>query len=85
MSVESSEDEVLQYGDENIASKNAPVPKWLIWSYIIISIWGIVCWHLYWNGSFGWLDPGYWGELQTVANTTLPTPNYDNPISNIKQ
>lgn len=50
---------------------HAPIPKWLIWSYILLPVWGIVTLVLYWNGSWGWFDRGYWHELQEAAGTTF--------------
>jgi hypothetical protein len=67
-----SEEELDQYGDTGITSGHAKVPKWLIWTYIIMPIVGIAVFYLYWNGSQGWLDRGYWKELQRAANTTFP-------------
>lgn len=69
-------DEVEYYGDPGIASKDAPVPKWLKWVYATLPFWGIVILFLYWNGSQGWLDRGYWFQLQTAANTTYPVVNW---------
>lgn len=72
------EEEHLEvYGDSGITSKDAPIPKWLLLTYIILPIWGIVVWQLYWNGSSGWLDRGSWAELQQAANTTYPFKNED--------
>lgn len=68
----SEEEEVELYGDEGIASKDTPVPRWLILTYITLPIWGIITFILFWNGSVGWLDRGYWKELQIAANTTFP-------------
>lgn len=68
-----NEEEVYE---EGVASKDAPVPKWLIWTYIILPIWGIASLIYYFNGSSGWLDRGYWHELQKAANTTFPQVNY---------
>lgn len=64
------EDEIETYGDEGITSKDAPVPTWLKLTYIILPIWGVLALWLYWNGSAGWLDRGYWQQLQKAANTT---------------
>lgn len=64
--------EVEEYGDERIATMNAPVPGWLIANYIFWPIFGIVLFYLFWNGSYGWLDRGYWQQLQRAANTTYP-------------
>ncbi|NGX58394.1 MAG: hypothetical protein K940chlam3_01301 [Chlamydiae bacterium] len=47
-------------------------PLWLNLVYIFVPIWGIVVFFLYWNGSYGWLDRGYWEQLQKAANTTFP-------------
>lgn len=58
--------------EEVIESKDIKVPRWLVWTYIILPIWGIYCLYAYWNGSHGWLDRGYWKELQQAANTTYP-------------
>ncbi len=64
------------YGDPGIASGHGKIPKWLIWSYILLPIWGIVWFILYWNGSWGWLDRGYWEQLQRASNTTYPQINH---------
>jgi hypothetical protein len=64
--------EIEEYGDEAIASYDAPVPGWLKLTYIILPIIGLVCFYLYWNGSAGWLDRGYWHQLQEAAQTTFP-------------
>jgi len=61
------------YGDDPaIASFDAPVPRWLIAVYLFLPLWGICTGIYFWNGSSGWLDRGYWGELQRAANTTYP-------------
>lgn len=73
------DDELELYGDDRIASKDAKVPNWLMFTYIFWPLWGIVWFWLYWNGSWGWLDRGYWHELQEAANTTFPIMNMDNP------
>lgn len=65
------------YADGSIVSADAKVPHWLKWVYIIMPIWGLIWFYLYWNGSEGWLDRGYWGELQKAANTTTPYINVD--------
>ena len=48
------------------------IPYWLILVYIFVPLWGFVAFYLYWNGSHGWLDRGYWEPLQKAANTTFP-------------
>lgn len=72
-------DEIEEYGEQGIASRDAPVPGWLKWCYLILPIWGFICLYLYWNGSYGWLDRGYWQQLQRAANTTFPTQNQSDP------
>lgn len=65
-------EELEEYGDVGIASKDAPVPRWLIFNYILWPIFGIVWFYYFWNGSYGWLDRGHWSQLQRAANTTIP-------------
>lgn len=55
------------------STQHGPVPKWLIWSYILLPIGGIIALIIFWNGSVGWLDRGYWHELQEAAGTTFET------------
>lgn len=62
---------------EGISSKDAKIPAWLKWIYLILPFWGILWFYLFWNGSYGWLDRGYWNELQKAANTTFPSINVD--------
>lgn len=50
--------------------KDPKVPRWLMLLYILLPIWGIYTMWVYWDGSQGWLDRGYWEELQAAANTT---------------
>lgn len=70
------EDHELElYGDPNIASRNAKVPRWLIFTYLILPIWGIFALWYFWNGSTGWFDRGYWHELQIAAKTTSASEN----------
>jgi hypothetical protein len=64
---------------ENIISKDEPIPTFLKWTYFILPIWGIIAFYLYWNGSAGWLDRGYWRQLQAAANTTFPIHNQNMP------
>lgn len=68
------EDDVEFYYDsgEMPPSKHTKVPRWLIWVYIILPIWGIFTMAYYFKGSHGYLDRGYWQELQHAANTTQP-------------
>lgn len=59
--------------DEEVPkSLDRKIPKFLIWTYILLPIWGIFWYYLFWNGSQGFLDKGdYWQKLQEVANTTF--------------
>lgn len=70
-------EELETYGDTGITSKDAPVPTWLKWVYVTLPIFGILALIVYWNGSQGWLDRGYWFQLQTAANTTYPVVNWN--------
>lgn len=64
--------EIEEYGDPGIRSLDAPVPKWLIVTFIVLPIWGVISFFIFWNGSTGWFDRGYWHQLQQAANTTYP-------------
>lgn len=70
------EEEVDTYGDTGITEADAKIPLFLKLTYAILPFWGIFALYYYWNGSVGWLDRGYWAELQRAANTTLPQVNY---------
>lgn len=66
------------YREEPIPSEENKVPKWLILTYLILPIWGLLALIFYWNGSNNsWFDRGYWAELQQAANTTFPNENAD--------
>ncbi|WP_068467643.1 hypothetical protein [Candidatus Protochlamydia phocaeensis] len=67
--------EIELYGDPGIATFDAKVPKFLLWTYTILPIWGIITFYYFWNGSYGWFDRGSWHELQIAANTTFPIEN----------
>lgn len=68
--------ELEHYGDEGIASQNAPVPVWLKFNYVFWIIFGIIWFYMFWNGStVSFFDRGYWHELQQAANTTFPPIN----------
>jgi hypothetical protein len=64
--------ELELYGEPGIASRDAPVPTWLKINYIFWIMWGFVWFYCFWNGSWGWLDRGYWQELQRAAGTVYP-------------
>lgn len=68
-------DDIELYGEPGIASADAKVETWLKVTYIILPIWGVIWFFLYWNGTSGWLDRGYWEQLQRAANTTFPIHN----------
>lgn len=73
-------EEIELYGDPGIATYDAKVPAFLKWTYLLLPIWGVIFLYVFWNGSLGgWLDPGYWRELQIAANTTLPMHNVNMP------
>lgn len=72
-------EEIEFYGDPQIESKDARIPKFLLLTYWILPFWGIFTFYLYWNGSSGWLDRGYWHQLQIAANTTFPSQNQNMP------
>lgn len=67
--------EIELYGDPGIATYDAKVSKFLLTTYIVLPIWGVICLYYFWNGSIGWFDRGYWHELQIAANTTFPIEN----------
>lgn len=71
-------DELEQYPD-GIFSKDAVVPRWLKLTYLTLPIWGVITFFIYWNGSHGWLDRGYWDQLQKAANTQYPMINLNDP------
>lgn len=58
------------YGDNEVQEyHDTPIPKFLLAVYMILPIWGVMWWALYWNGSQGFLDRGYWSDLEEVAGT----------------
>lgn len=78
--------EIESYGDPGIATYDAKVPTFLLCTYILLPIWGVIAFYMYWNGSSGWLDRGYWRDLQVAAKTTYPeikniSPQVEPPIS----
>lgn len=76
-----SDEELHEYGDPGIVSGDAKIPLWLKVTYIILPIWGIIWFALYWNGERGWLDRGYWIQLERAANTTYPSYNLNDTSS----
>ena len=73
------EKEIETYGDPRIATYDHAVPWSLILTYIFVPLWGFAIFYLYINGSSGWLDRGFWGQLQSAANTTFPIMNLNEP------
>lgn len=73
------EGDIEYYGEPGIASYEGGVPSFLKVNYVLWLIVGLVCLGLYWNGSWGWLDRGYWQQLQIAANTTFPIVNQQDP------
>lgn len=73
------ENEIEYFNDPDVASRDAPVPLFLKLTYILLPIWGLITFYVFWNGSVGWLDRGYWHELQIAANTTYPIENQEDP------
>lgn len=71
--LQDNEEEVDIYGDDDIVSRDAKVPRWLKAIYMVLPIWGIFWFFTFLNGSCGWLDRGYWNQLQRAALTTFPS------------
>lgn len=65
----------LEESDHMPSSYDRKMSKWLVLSHTIWIIVGIIGFVLYWNGSHGFLDRGYWQKLQQAANTTYPFSN----------
>ena len=65
-----------EYADHEIMEyANTKIPSFLKWVYLICPIWGIFWMYTFWDGSAGWLDRGYWYELEESANT-IPKFNF---------
>ena len=73
------EEEIEYFNDPDISSRDAKVPLFLKLTYILLPIWGLITFYIFFNGSVGWLDRGYWHELQIAANTTFPIENQNEP------
>ena len=73
------EEHFESYEGGEIISGDAKFPGWLKFTYVVLPIWGIIWLCLYWNGVHGWLDRGYWNELERAANTTFPQINQNDP------
>lgn len=68
----SGHSEIEEYGEQGIASGDAPIPNWLKFNYVLWPVVGLISFYYFWNGSAGWLDRGYWNELQRAASTVYP-------------
>jgi hypothetical protein len=79
MNQSAEENHLDEYGDPGIASFDKHVPLWLKVTYVLLPILGFFWFYMYWNGSTGWLDRGYWNQLERAANTTFPIINQNDP------
>lgn len=76
-------DDMIPEDEDSVPhSLDPPIYTWLKISYVLLPIWGIITFFIFWNGSFGWLDRGYWQELQEAANTTYPFVNHNEKSAN---
>ena len=66
------------YADGSITSKDAPIPLFIFIVAGFLIVGTVFAAFFFWNGSQGWLDRGYWKELQEAANTTYPYRNLQN-------
>lgn len=61
------------YEDVGVPDQNdTKIPKWLMMSYLFWIVIGLICFYLFWDGSWGWFDRGHWHQLQEAARTTPP-------------
>ncbi len=58
--------------EEVPVSEDHKIPRFLYITYLFMFVWGLWALIAYWNGSHGWLDRGYWKQLQEAAHTTFP-------------
>ncbi len=70
--------------DEIPVSEDRKVPRFLYITYILLIIGGIWGFFAYWNGSQGWLDRGFWKQLQQAADTTYPYEHKEPYLKEIK-
>lgn len=73
------DDEVEFYGDTGIASNEGTIPTWIKWVVVVTIAWGFVWLYFFWDGATGWIDRGYWQQLEQAANTTMPWQDADDP------
>ena len=58
--------------DEIPQTEERKIPVFLYIVYIVVLVGGIWAFCAFWTGSKGWLDRGFWHELQKAASTTAP-------------
>ncbi len=62
----------VSYADHEVEEfDDTGIPTFLKWVYVILPIWGVFWFYMYWDGSAGFLDRGYWRDLEKAANTTI--------------
>lgn len=66
---------------EPTEEEDRKIPLFLHITYIVLIIWGLWAFYVYWNGSHGFLDRGYWQKLQRAARTTYPFEPEDPSLS----
>lgn len=60
----------VEFGEHDVNEfDDVGIPFFLKVIYVILPIWGIFWLYTYWEGSGGWLDRGYWKELEGAAKT----------------
>jgi hypothetical protein len=63
----------MHVDDEEIpTSEERKIPLFLYVVYLLLVVGGICAFLIFWNGSKGWFDRGFWHELQQAAQTTYP-------------
>ncbi len=65
---------IVKFGDEGDEIEEyicTPIPRVFKLISLVVFIWGAYWFYSYSSGSTGWLDRGYWQELERAANTRL--------------
>ena len=70
------EDDIELFAD-GISSKDAKISIWLKCLYVILPLWGILWFFLYWNGSTGILERGYWRSKIEKRKTVGGSPRIE--------
>ncbi len=60
--------------DDPPLSEENRVPRFLYLTYTLLILGGLIAFILFWNGSYGWFDRGFWQPLQEAAKTTKNSP-----------